>query len=64
MKRRDLESHMVLHGCYLHHHGGSHDIWINPITARKAPVPRHNEIKTPTARGICRSLGIPMPPGK
>jgi mRNA interferase HicA len=64
MKRRELESHLRSHGCAFHYHGGRHDIWSNPRTRQLASVPRHNEIKTGLARGICRELGIPVPPVK
>lgn len=64
MKRRDLEKHLRSHGCVLEHHGGRHDVWSNPHTGSEAPVPRHNELKTDTARGICKQLGISPAPGK
>jgi len=32
-------------GCCLKRHGKRHDIYFNPKTGRKAPVPRHSEIK-------------------
>jgi len=62
MKRRDLERHLREHGCVLDHRGNEHDIWINTTTVGVGAVPRHREIKTGTARGICRSLRIPEPP--
>jgi hypothetical protein len=34
-----------------------------PESERIAAVPRHNEIKTGTARGICKELDIPPPAG-
>jgi hypothetical protein len=61
MKRRELEEHLRMHGCRLHHHGGKHDIWINPVTGDQEAVPRHNEINVYTARAICRGLRIPAP---
>ena len=63
MSRRDLERHLRRCGCVLHHHGGNHDVWLNPHNLAQAPVPRHSRIKRGTARGICRILGIPHPPG-
>jgi predicted RNA binding protein YcfA (HicA-like mRNA interferase family) len=62
VNRTELERHLRDHGCLLHHHGGNHDIWLNPANMRKAPVPRHREIKKGTVRGICRTLDIPRPP--
>jgi len=63
MKRRKLEKHLATHGCQFHHHGGNHDAWLNPETGSRAPVPRHADISKFTARGICKQLGIPAPPG-
>ena len=58
MKRRDLEKHLKAQGCYLHHAGGNHDVWVNPENGIKQPIPRHNEIKTALGRGVCKKLGI------
>ncbi|MEL7087881.1 MAG: type II toxin-antitoxin system HicA family toxin [Planctomycetota bacterium] len=63
MKRRDLEKHLAKHGCRFHRRGGEHDMWINPSIHRKAAVPRHKEVVTPTLKNICRQLKIPIPPG-
>jgi antitoxin component HigA of HigAB toxin-antitoxin module len=43
--RRLLEKHLRACGCIFHHHGGRHDIWINPRTLGQAPVPRHRHIE-------------------
>ncbi len=64
MKRRDLEKHLRRHGCDIHHAGKEHDMWINLTTLVQDAVPRHKEIKTGTARSICKQLGVPQPPGK
>ena len=64
MKRREVDRHLRSHGCFLHHHGAGHDIWMNPATQARAPVPRHAEIKAGTVRGICRILGVPAPTAK
>jgi len=64
MKRRDLEKHLRKHGCELDHHGASHDAWRNPLNGVIDVVPRHKEVQTHTARGICKSLGVPAPPFK
>lgn len=63
MNRQDLERHLRDHSCEFHHHGGRHDVWINPENLAQAPVPRHREIKKGTVRGICRILGISFPEG-
>ncbi|MCI0700055.1 MAG: type II toxin-antitoxin system HicA family toxin [Planctomycetia bacterium] len=39
MKRRELEKHLGEHGCKFDHHGGRHDIWLNPANNKTAPVP-------------------------
>jgi len=44
VKRRELIRELTRAGCYLLRHGRKHDIYINPRTGRKAPVPRHKEI--------------------
>ncbi|MDA8067006.1 MAG: type II toxin-antitoxin system HicA family toxin [Actinomycetota bacterium] len=62
MKKRDLERHLQEHGCRLLREGASHEMWENPTTGDRSVVPRHREIKAPTARGICRQLSIPLPP--
>jgi mRNA interferase HicA len=62
MDRRKLEAHLRSHGCELHHHGGKHDVWWNPETEATASIPRHKTVKKPTARAICRDLGVPLPP--
>ena len=61
IKKRDLEKHLRFHGCVLDRHGSEHDVWLNPANDRTASVPRHREIKTQTARAVCRDLGIPPP---
>ena len=63
MKRRDVERHLRALGCQLHHHGGNHDIWHNPLTNVQAAVPRHTEINRPLLAAICRQLGIAPPAG-
>ncbi|MDP9383915.1 MAG: type II toxin-antitoxin system HicA family toxin [Actinomycetota bacterium] len=64
MKKRDLDRHLTAHGCRLVREGANHELWENPASGTRATVPRHREIKTPTARGICRQLGVPVPPGR
>ena len=63
MSRRELQQHLRGHGCHLDHHGGRHDIWINPANGNTSPVPRHNTIPRGTVRSVCRALDIPLPPG-
>ncbi|MGA7698510.1 MAG: type II toxin-antitoxin system HicA family toxin [Thermoguttaceae bacterium] len=54
MKRRELESA----GCVLYRHAGRHDIYLNRQSGRKAPVPRHDEVRDSLCRLIRRQLGL------
>jgi len=58
VKRRDLVRELVEQGCYLRRHGKRHDIYINPKNGRKAPIPRHPEIKESLCALIKRQLGL------
>lgn len=58
MKRIDLVKKLEKGGVYLDRHGSRHDIYFSPITNRPVPVPRHKEIKEPTAQQIMRDAGI------
>jgi mRNA interferase HicA len=44
MKRDELIRQLIRQGCQLLRHGSVHDIYINPATGQKQPVPRHSEI--------------------
>lgn len=58
MKRAAFLRELVQKGCVLHRHGGRHDLYLNPRTGRKAPVPRHNEIRDSLCRVIRKQLDI------
>ncbi|MBI4726543.1 type II toxin-antitoxin system HicA family toxin [candidate division TA06 bacterium] len=58
MKRRDLLRQLAAAGCYLAKHGANHDIYANMKNGRKAPVPRHSEIKESLCALIKKQLGI------
>ncbi len=58
MKRSSLIKELNQAGCILDRHGGRHDIFLNPANGRKAPVPRHNEIKDSLCRLIRQQLGL------
>ena len=58
MKRRRLVKELVDAGSYLKRHGKKHDIYANPTNGRKAPVPRHSEIKDSLCELIKRQLGL------
>ena len=61
MKRRDLLRHLAANNCYLKREGGSHSVFVNPANRAVTAVPRHSEIKGPTALKICRDLEIAPP---
>ena len=58
MKRDELVRELLRQGCVLLRHGGRHDIYLNPATGQKQPVPRHNEIDNVLAKHIKKFLGI------
>ena len=45
-------------GCVLSRHGSRHDLYLNKANRRKAPVPRHSEIKDSLCRLIRQQLGL------
>lgn len=61
MKRRYLLKHLGQHGCVIVREGRRHTIVRNIATLAESQVPRHREIKTVTAKGICKDLGVPPP---
>jgi mRNA interferase HicA len=58
MKRQQLIRELEQAGCQLHRHGAKHDVYVNPANKKKAPVPRHTEIKDSLCRIIKRQLGL------
>jgi len=58
VKRSELIRKLVDNGCYLKRHGKKHDIYINPKNGKKAPIPRHKEIKNSLCDLIKKQLGI------
>ncbi len=56
MKRKDLIRRLTDSGCILVKHGSRHDLYKNPTTGKKQPVPRHNEIDENLARHIIKEL--------
>ena len=61
MKRRYLMKHLGRHGCVVAREGRRHTIVRNPANGTESQVPRHREIKTTTAIGICKELGVDPP---
>jgi hypothetical protein len=58
VKRTALVQELTEAGCYLERHGKRHDIFVNPRNGKKAPIPRHAEIKESLCRLIKTQLGI------
>ena len=58
MKRRELIRELVDAGCHLKRHGNNHDIYINARNGKKAPIPRHSEIKESLVEMIRKQLGL------
>ena len=58
MKRKEFIKKLMHEGCILLRPGSRHDIYINPKTGKKQPVPRHNEIDNALAKHIRKYLGL------
>jgi len=58
MKRKAFIRQLERGGCVLLRHGSRHDIYVNPKTGRRQPVPRHAEIENEVARHIRKFLGL------
>ena len=58
MKRNELLKQLKRAGCLLLRSGAKHDIYINPKTGQKQPIPRHFEIDNLLANHIKKYLGL------
>jgi hypothetical protein len=58
VKRTEFVREMISAGCFLRRHGNNHDIYMNPQNGKKAPVPRHNELKETLCDLIRKQLGL------
>jgi mRNA interferase HicA len=58
LKRSELLRELAQAGCELHRHGKRHDLYINLHNGRKAPIPRHTEIKNSLCELIRKQLGL------
>ncbi len=56
MKRKQLIKKITGAGCILVRHGARHDLYGNPKTGKKQPVPRHDEIDEDLAKHIIKEL--------
>lgn len=60
MKRRVLLAWLQAHDCIVEREGHKHTQFFCRATGKSASVPRHSEINTFTAHGVCRDLDIPI----
>jgi mRNA interferase HicA len=58
MKRKGFIRQLIKDGCVLLRTGARHDIYVNPSTGKKQPVPRHIEIDKHLAKHIRKYLGL------
>ena len=58
MKRGELIRLLKKEGCQLKRHGAKHDIYVNPVTGQKQPIPRHSEIDEALVKHIKKYLGL------
>ena len=58
MKRRAFVRQLKRDGCILVRHGSRHDIYVNPKTGQRQPVPRHVAIEGELAKHIRKYLGL------
>jgi mRNA interferase HicA len=56
MKRKELIKKLTTIGCIIVRHGSNHDLYKNPATGKKQPIPRHNEIDENLARHILKEM--------
>lgn len=56
MKRKELIKKITSAGCVLVRHGARHDLYRNPRTGKKQPIPRHDEIDDNLAKHIRKEL--------
>jgi len=56
MKRKELIKRIIAVGCVFVRHGNRHDLYKNPKTGKKQPIPRHTEIDDNLAKHIIKEL--------
>jgi len=56
MKRKALIRKITSIGCVLVRHGKKHDLYMNPKTGKKQPIPRHSEIDEHLVKHIIKEL--------
>jgi len=58
VKRSELVQELIRAGCILQRHGSRHDVYLNPATGQRQPVPRHQEVDDALAKHIKKYLGL------
>jgi mRNA interferase HicA len=58
VKRSELIRQLTKAGCVLCRRGSRQDLYLNPSTGQRQPVPRHTEIDEALAKHIKRYLGL------
>ncbi|MGR3179546.1 MAG: type II toxin-antitoxin system HicA family toxin [Candidatus Anammoxibacter sp.] len=58
MKRKEFIRKLKQDGCIFLRPGSRHDIYINPLTNKKQPIPRHTEIDNTLVKHIRKKLGL------
>lgn len=58
MKRKEFIRQLKKEGCILLRPGARHDIYMNPSTGKRQPVPRHTEIDNSLVKHIKKHLGL------
>lgn len=59
VKRNEFLQHLANHQCFLHRHGGQHDIYQNLLTKKKTTIARHPKLERFLCDAICKQLAIP-----
>ena len=58
MKGKEFVRQLIKDGCIFLRSGANHDLYMNPFTGKKQPVPRHTEIDNNLAKHIRKYLGL------
>lgn len=58
MKRAQFIKEITAEGCEFVRHGKKHDIYRNPHTGQRQPIPRHSELDEGLIKHIRKYLGL------
>ena len=58
MKRKEFIRRLLREGCIFLRPGANHDVYFNPHTGMKQPVPQHTEIDNALVKHIRKYLGL------